>query len=140
MKRLAYTIILTTAILAITSCEKQESYKDGDWEAIQIDKTAIEFPKEGGKAAVTRSNYSRWWISTAYQSAKWSGNHWDYQEPIGQITYSVDGSWYDANVSDEGKSSILEITVDPNDTNAERRGLIVMTVGDSFISITIQQQ
>ena len=64
MKRFFQTILFATAIMVACSCE--ELQKDGAWDPVELDKSNIEFPAEGGQETVTALNYTSWWINGLY--------------------------------------------------------------------------
>ena len=56
MKRFVYTIALVATMFFASSCEVFQ--KDGDWDPIELDKTHVNFPPEGGQNTVSALNYS----------------------------------------------------------------------------------
>ena len=70
MKRFAYAIALVATLFCASSCEETIFEKDGDWDPIELDKTHVNFPPEGGQNTVSALNYSRWWINGGYESSK----------------------------------------------------------------------
>ena len=64
MKQLFQTILFAAAVMAACSCE--ELQKDGAWDPVELDKSNIEFPAEGGQETVTALNYTSWWINGLY--------------------------------------------------------------------------
>ena len=69
MKRFVYAIALVATMFFASSCEETIFQKDGDWDPIELDKTHVNFPPEGGQNTVSALNYSRWWISGGYESS-----------------------------------------------------------------------
>ena len=64
MKRFVYTIALVATLFFASSCEETIFEKKGDWDPIELDKSHVNFPQEGGQDTVAALNYSRWWKST----------------------------------------------------------------------------
>lgn len=118
MKRTIYAIIFSAAIFSFSSCE--EIVLDGAWDPIELDKSHVNFPPEGGQNTVSVLNYTRWWISSAYDL--------------------LDGGWYRVTVPDQGRSRTIIITVDPLGDAKPRQAVIEMTVGDAFTKVSIAQQ
>lgn len=58
MKRFAYAIALVATLFCASSCEETISEKEGDWDLIELDKTHVNFPPEGGQNTVSALNYS----------------------------------------------------------------------------------
>ena len=58
MKRFAYAIALVATLFCASSCEETIFEKDGDWDPIELDKTHVNFPPEGGQNTVSALNYS----------------------------------------------------------------------------------
>ena len=50
MKRFVYAVALAAIICFASSCEETIFEKDGDWDPIELDKTHVSFPPEGGLA------------------------------------------------------------------------------------------
>lgn len=119
MKRLSYIIILIAAVSALISCEHVLCV-DGAWDPMELDKTHVNFPSEGGQNTVSVLNYTRWWISGGYDT--------------------LDGGWYHVMVPDKGKSNTIIITVDPINVGGQsREAIIEMQAGNAFSKISIAQ-
>ena len=69
MKRSINAVALAAIICFASSCEETIFEKEGDWDPIELDKTHVYFPPEGGQNTVSALNYSRWWISGGYESS-----------------------------------------------------------------------
>ena len=69
MKRSINAVALAAIICFASSCEETIFEKEGDWDPIELDKTHVNFPPEGGQNTVSALNYSRWWISGGYESS-----------------------------------------------------------------------
>lgn len=142
MNRFVYAIALGATMFFASSCEETIFQKDGDWDPIELDKTHVNFPPEGGQNTVSALNYSRWWINGGYESS-----YQDYIQATSSggdetCTYDVlDGGWYHVIVPDKGKSNTIIITVDPlsGDGNP-REAIIEMQAGDAFTKISIAQK
>ena len=148
MKRLSYIIILITAVSAFISCEHVLCV-DGAWDPMELDKTHVNFPSEGGQNTVSVLNYTRWWISGGYDLAELVDNQWEYRGYVHATssdgeeacTYDIlEGSWYHVMVPDKGKSNTIIITVDPiGDRGQPREAVIEMQAGNAFSKISIAQ-
>ena len=142
MKRFVYAIALVATMFFASSCEETIFHKDGDWDPIELDKTHVNFPPEGGQNTVSALNYNRWWINGGYELS----SH-EYTQPTSSegdevCTYDIlDGGWYHVSVPDKGKSNTIIITVDPlNGDGNPREAIIEMQAGDAFTKISIAQQ
>lgn len=147
MKRTIYAIIFSAAIFSFSSCE--EIVLDGAWDPIELDKSHVNFPPEGGQNTVSALNYTRWWISSAYETGAYVDQHWEYTGFVhptssgGEQAYTydlLDGGWYRVTVPDQGRSRTIIITVDPLGDAKPRQAVIEMTVGDAFTKVSIAQQ
>ncbi len=143
MKRI---ITLLAALACICSCD--EVFEDGRWEPMKLDRQHLNFTSKGGEQVVVVLNYSRWWISEAYDYAKmFDGKleYWNYVHPTssgGEETCTLDildGGWYHVSVPDKGRSNTVIIKVDQNIPAMPRQAIINMTAGDVFTSISIHQ-
>lgn len=142
MKRFVYAIALGATMFFASSCEETIFQKDGDWDPIELDKTHVNFPPEGGQNTVSALNYSRWWINGGYESSYQDYIHATSSGGDETCTYDVlDGGWYHVTVPDKGKSNTIIITVDPlsGDGNP-REAIIEMQAGDAFTQISIAQK
>lgn len=143
MKRI---LIIIAAIASLWSCE--ETIYDGAWVPMELDKTHVNFPPEGGQNTVSVLNYTRWWISGGYEiiriaDQKIDSDYIHASSSDGEEAYNfdiLDGGWYHVMVPDKGKSNTIIITVDPiGDGGRPREAIINMTVGDAFANISIAQ-
>ena len=142
MKRFVYAIALVATMFFASSCEETIFQKDGDWDPIELDKTHVNFPPEGGQNTVSALNYSRWWINGGYESSYQDYIHATSSDGDETCTYDVlHGGWYHVSVPDKGKSNTIIITVDPlsGDGNP-REAFIEMQAGDAFTKISIAQK
>lgn len=149
MKRFVYAIALVATMFFASSCEETIFQKDGDWDPIELDKTHVNFPPEGGQNTVSALNYSRWWINGGYevtciadQNINSEYIHASSSDGYETHTYDIlDGGWYHVTVPDKGKSNTIIITVDPlsGDGNP-REAIIGMQAGDAFTKISIAQK
>ena len=79
MKRIFKTILLAISTMGI-----------------ELDKTHVNFPQEGGQNTVTALNYTRWWINGGYESTTYVDDHWEYTNYFpatssgGEETYTYD--------------------------------------------------
>ena len=140
MKHFVYAIAFAATLFFSSSCE--EVNMDGAWDPIELDKSHVNFPKEGGQNTVSALNYSRWWISGGYESSYQNYIHATSSGGDETCTYDVlDGGWYHVSVPDKGKSNTIIITVDPlgGDGNP-REAIIQMQAGDAFTKISIAQK
>ncbi|RHJ76299.1 BACON domain-containing protein [Parabacteroides sp. AM08-6] len=124
-------VYIVSFLSILIGCDK----KDGDWEAVKIDRSEIEFSSDGGSVVITTSNYTSWWIG-------------DIQEKIGNAPFHyvtsddftmVEGEWYKIEVPTESENHVF-ITISPNTTSIVRELSIHMTVGDTGATIKIRQQ
>ena len=114
---------------------------DGAWDPIELDKTHVNFPPEGGQNTVSALNYSRWWINGGYESSYQDYIHATSSGGDETYTYDVlDGGWYHVLVPDKGKSNTVIITVDQHYDTKPRQAIIEMQAGDAFTKISISQQ
>jgi hypothetical protein len=127
MKRLSYIIILITAVSAFISCEHVLCV-DGAWDPMELDKTHVNFPSEGGQNTVSVLNYTLWWIVGGYTSVNEIG-----------AQDTLDGGWYHLTVPDKCKSNAVIVTVEPNDGEA-RHTIIQMQSGNAFTTFSISQE
>ena len=132
MKRFFQTILFAAAIMVACSCE--ELQKDGAWNPVELDKSNIEFPAEGGQETVTALNYTSWWINGGYESAVQVNGKWEY------TNYVLDGGWYHVTLPDNGKSNTVVIAADPHDDTKPRQAVIVMQAGNASAKISISQR
>lgn len=140
-------LLIAVLFPLIMSCEKLEL--DGKWDPIKVDKQHLNFTSEGGEQKVTMQNYSRWRISGAYENATQVNGSIEYTNYIhptstdGEEAYTydqLDGGWYRVSVPDKGKSNTAVIAVDKNQAVEARKATIIMTVGDAFTNIQINQR
>ena len=141
MKRFVYAIALVATVFFASSCEETIFQKDGDWDPIELDKTHVNFPPEGGQNTVSALNYSRWRISGGYESSYQDYIHATSSGVDETCTYDVlDGGWYHVIVPDKGKSNTVIIAVDQHYDTKPRQAVIEMQAGDAFTKISISQQ
>lgn len=149
MKRFVYAIALVATMFFASSCEETIFQKDGDWDPIELDKTHVNFPPEGGQNTVSALNYSRWWISGGYEVTriddhKINSDYIHASSSGGDETHTydiLDGGWYHVTVPDKGKSNTIIITVDPlSGDRLPREAIIEMQAGDAFTQISIAQK
>ena len=139
MKPLLYAVAIMATMLFASSCE--ETIMDGAWDPIELDKSHVNFPQEGGQNTVSALNYTRWWISGGYGSSPMEYIHATSSDGEELHTSDVlDGGWYHILVPDKGKSNTVIITVDPHDDTQPRHATIDMQAGDAFTKFTISQQ
>ena len=135
MKRLSYIIILITAVSAFISCEHVLCV-DGAWDPMELDKTHVNFPSEGGQNTVSVLNYTLWWIVGGYTSYF---IHATSSEGENGAQDTLDGGWYHLTVPDKCRSNSVIITVEPN--NGEpRQTIIQMQSGNAFATFSISQE
>ena len=142
MKSFVYAVALAATIFFTWSCEETIFEKEGDWDPIELDKTHVNFPSEGGQNTVSALNYNRWWINGGYDPSSREYIHPSSSGEDETCTYDVlDGGWYHVIVPDKGKSNTVIITVDPLcDGGNPREAIIEMQAGDAFTKISIAQQ
>lgn len=148
MKRFVYAIALVATMFFASSCEETIFEKEGDWDPIELDKTHVNFPPEGGQNTVSALNYSRWWINGGYEvtcidDQKIKSDYIHASSSDGQETHTydvLDGGWYHITVPDKGKSNTVIITVDPHYDTEPRQAVIDMQAGDAFTRFSISQQ
>ena len=139
MKPLLYAVAIMATMLFASSCE--ETIMEGAWDPIELDKSHVNFPQEGGQNTVSALNYTRWWINGGYETSPQQYVHATSSEGEEAYTYDVlDGGWYHILVPDKGKSNTVIITVDPHDDTKPRHATIEMQAGNAFTKFTISQQ
>ena len=145
MKPLLYAVAIMAIMLFASSCE--ETIRDGAWDPIELDKSHVNFPQEGGQNTVSALNYTRWWISGAYDLDKGLGDNYEfYIYPTSSggeetCTYDIlDGGWFHIIVPDKGKSNTVIITVDAHDNTTPRQAVVQMQCGNAFTKFSISQQ
>ena len=112
----------------------------GDWPDIELDKTELNFPVEGGVETVTELNYQGWWIDCGYEYGEYVNGKWEFTNYVeAELINTLDGGWYHAVVTEDNKKQLI-ITVDPNTTGQPRQATIEMSVGDAFTKIPFYQQ
>lgn len=143
MKRI---ITLLAALACICSCDKL--LEEGRWEPMELDRQHLNFLSECGEQVVVVLNYSRWWISGAYDYVEMVDGKLEYRNYVhptssgGEETCTfdiLDGGWYHVSVPDKGRSNTVIIKVDQNIPAKPRQAIINMTAGDVFTSISIHQ-
>ena len=139
-------LIILAAITCLCSCK--ETIFDGAWDPMELDKTHINFPPEGGQNTASVLNYTKWWISGGYEvirigDQKINSDYIHANSSDGEEAYIfdiLDGGWYHVMVPEKRKSNTIIITVDPiGDGGRPREAIINMTVGDAFANISIAQ-
>ena len=146
MKRLSHIIMLITAVSAFISCEHVLCV-DGAWDPMELDKTHVNFPSEGGQNTVSVLNYTLWWIVGGYTSVNEIGDQQNYSDFIHATSSegengaqdTLDGGWYHLTVPDKCKSNAVIVTVEPNDGEA-RHTIIQMQSGNAFTTFSISQE
>ena len=140
-----FTLLALIHMLFITSCEELE----GKWDSIKVDKQLLNFVSDGGEQTVIVKNYSSWWINGGYESSSLVDGIIEYVNYVypmssdgeGACTYNLlDGGWYNVSVPIDGKKNTAVVKVLGNTTGIARQANIVMTVGDSFVTIKVCQQ
>lgn len=143
MKRI---LTIMAAIICLCSCE--ETILDGAWDPMELDKTHVNFPSEGGQNTVSVLNYNSWWIAGGYDVAELVDNQWEYSGYVyatssdgeGANTSDIlEGSWYHVTVPNKGQSNTIIITVDPLGDSKARQAMIEMQAGNTFARISLQQ-
>ena len=139
MKPLLYAVAIMATILFASSCE--ETIMDGAWDPIELDKSHVNFPQEGGQNTISALNYTRWWINGGYESSPSEYTHATSSDGENVHTYDLlDGGWYHVLVPDKGKSNTVIITVDLQYDTKPRQATIEMQAGNAFTKFTISQQ
>ena len=114
---------------------------DGAWDPIELDKTHVDFPQEGGQNTISALNYTQWWINGGYESSPLEYTHATSSDGEEVHTYDLlDGGWYHILVPDKGKSNTVIITVDLHYDTKPRQATIEMQAGNAFTKFTISQQ
>lgn len=147
MKPLLYAVAIMATMLFASSCE--ETIMDGAWDPIELDKSHVNFPHDGGQNTVSALNYNRQWINGGYEvtyiaDQKINSDYIHASSSDGNETHTydiLDGGWYHVSVPDKGKSNTIIITVEPlsGDGNP-REAIIEMQAGDAFTKISIAQK
>lgn len=120
----------------VTSCDEP---LDGDWPPIEVDRQQLEFASVGGAQTVTMLNYNHWWIGVGYEDDG-DAEYINTVYPEQGNSSSLDGGWYHVTVPAGKGSNSAVVVVDENCTGEPRRAKIEMTVGDAFITISVNQQ
>ncbi len=141
MKKL-FTLLVLAVALMLTSCEEY----DGIQTPIKLDKSELTFPSVGGEQTVTMQNYSSWWIGGGYEDFDQAKNEYtNYVYPTSTdgedaCTYDLlDGGWYNVSVPYDGRNTAV-VKVFGNTAGTARQANIIMTVGDSFVTIKLCQE
>ena len=133
---------LFALLLSVVFCSCDEPM-DGDWSPIEVDKQQLEFTSAGGEQAVKMLNYGHWWINGGYEGVaqvNGTSEYVNYVHPEPGEFYSLDGGWYRVAVPDGEDRNVAMVVVDSNDTGESRQAKIIMTVGDAFATISVNQQ
>ena len=140
-----FTLLALIISVVITSCESNE-VPDGKWKPIKVDKQQLNFLSVGGEQTVTAVNYNSWWIGGGYEDFDQAKNEYtNYVYPTSTdgedaCTYDLlDGGWYNVSVPCDGRNTAV-VKVFGNTAGTARQANIVMTVGDSFVTIKVCQQ
>lgn len=139
MKKFLSLLTLLLCMVA-TSCDEP---MDGDWSPIEVDKKQLEFTSAGGEQTVTMLNYGHWWINGGYEGGvqvNGTSEYVNYVHPEPGVFNSLDGGWYRVTVPDGEDGNVAVVVVDSNDTGESRQAKIIMTVGDAFVTISVNQQ
>lgn len=141
MKKL-FTLLVLAVALMLTSCEEY----DGIQTPIKLDKSELTFPSVGGEQTVTAVNYNSWWIGGGYEDFDQAKNEYtNYVYPTSTdgedaCTYDLlDGGWYNVSVPYDGRNTAV-VKVFGNTAGTARQANIIMTVGDSFVTIKLCQE
>lgn len=141
MKKL-FTLLVLAVALMLTSCEEY----DGKQTPIKLDKSELTFPSVGGEQTVTAVNYNSWWIGGGYEDFDQAKNEYtNYVYPTSTdgedaCTYDLlDGGWYNVSVPYDGRNTAV-VKVFGNTAGTARQANIIMTVGDSFVTIKLCQE
>lgn len=137
-----FTLLALAIALMVTSCEEY----DGKQTPIKLDKSELTFPSVGGEQTVTAVNYNSWWISGGYVAHDQVKNEYTgYVYPVSTggedaCTYDLlDGGWYNVSVPYDGRNTAV-VKVFGNTAGTARQANIIMTVGDSFVTIKLCQE
>ena len=140
-----FTLLALIISVVITSCESNE-VPDGKWKPIKVDKQQLNFLSDGGEQTGTMQNYSSWWISGGYVAHDQVKNEYTgYVYPVSTggedaCTYDLlDGGWYNVSVPYDGRNTAV-VKVFGNTAGTARQANIIMTVGDSFVTIKLCQE
>ena len=141
MKKL-FTFLTLVVAVVLTSCEDI----DGKQTPIKLDKSELTFTSVGGEQTVTAVNYKSWWISGGYVAHDQVKNEYTgYVYPVSTggedaCTYDLlDGGWYNVSVPYDGRNTAV-VKVFGNTAGTARQANIIMTVGDSFVTIKLCQE
>ena len=141
MKKL-FTFLTLVVAVVLTSCEDI----DGKQTPIKLDKSELTITSVGGEQTVTAVNYKSWWISGGYVAHDQVKNEYTgYVYPVSTggedaCTYDLlDGGWYNVSVPYDGRNTAV-VKVFGNTAGTARQANIIMTVGDSFVTIKLCQE
>ncbi len=143
-----YLHFLSLVIILCLSCarEEQDSYS----QYVQLDKTSVSFPSEGGRDSIINQTGKWLHIRGASERALVDGE-WQivypniYEAEEGLVTLSddqcfLDGKWFHLSIPESPESHKLIIEVGRNDTGQSRRLLVGLRIFDFFPSITVEQE
>ena len=133
MKKFLSLLTLLLCMVAI-SCD-EPMY--GDWPPVEVDKHQLEFTSADGGQTVTMLNYGHWWIGVSYED---NGGAEYTNMVYPEHASNLDGGWYHVMVPTGKGSNTALVVVDENCTGKPRRAKIEMVVGDTFTTISINQQ
>ena len=135
MKKFLSLLTLLLCMVA-TSCDEP---MDGDWSPIEVDKKQLEFTSAGGEQTVTMLNYGHWWICFGYED-NGGAEYINRVYPEHGDASRLDGGWYHVTVPAGKGGNAAVVVVDENCTGKPRRAKIEMVLGDTFTTISINQQ
>ena len=137
MKNWSIAFLMFAACI-LTSCSKESSRLEGDWDAMvwQAEKgeTAVdgifEVPSEGCEMDFACANYSAPWIEYAH-----SGDLYYHPNREENEYHTVSVDWFNAEIS----GNRLKVTFEPNNTAKERPISLTVTAGDIFYTFKFKQ-
>ena len=134
MAKKCFLFYVLTCCFMLAACES-ESVDDGKWTKMKITKVAFVFPSDGGMDSCQVKNYKHWWIADAYSNDSRSGER--AIVPLYPFD-TLQADWFTAVVP-KGNANWLLLETQPNETGLRRRASLLMTAGDIFKTITIEQ-
>ena len=151
MKRLVASLFCFFLLLACSNpvtepakedIDQPELIESGIWHSMTLDKSKLEYVREGGIDSISVTNYTSWWICGGYYIKRDENgiSSQDGKYIPRNSSDSLDASWFRAVVPHKGGSNKVIVTVDPNNSGKNREAIIEMTAGDIFADILIYQQ
>lgn len=126
-------LIAFTLILASCSIDRL----DGDWDDnINLSTRLIHFDKNKN-AATVKTRGSSWWINGVLVNGKDFSSAQDQNIDLKLDSYTFKGDWFTVEKKDK---TTLNIDMDENHTETERKIIIHLQAGNYFDRVSITQE